>query len=161
MTAPGNPASVSNPGKAAVLLIDDEQPLLALFAESLAPYFEVTIATSAREAGFLMHKKVFKVVVCDHLMPGGNGLRFSGGCAGGISQYATRAGYGLHETGNAPAQCQRSRALSLFAQTGFTARIDQNSAGCRQTLRPIGRGVRLGSFAMSSDPIPRPLAPAG
>jgi DNA-binding NtrC family response regulator len=76
MTAPGNPASVSNPGKAAVLLIDDEQPLLALFAESLAPYFEVTIATSAREAGFLMHKKAFKVIVCDHLMPGGNGLSF-------------------------------------------------------------------------------------
>lgn len=76
MTAPGNPASISSPGKPAVLLIDDEQPLLALFAESLAPYFEVTIATSAREAGFLMHKKAFKVIVCDHLMPGGNGLSF-------------------------------------------------------------------------------------
>src|ERR1700712_3671060 len=76
MTAPGNPASVSTSGKAAVLLIDDEQPLLALFAESLAPYFEVSIATSAREAGFLMHKKAFKVIVCDHLMPGGNGLIF-------------------------------------------------------------------------------------
>ena len=76
MTAPGNPPSVSNPLKGAVLLVDDEQPLLQLFAESLAPYFDITIATSAREAVSLMHKKAFKVVVCDHLMPGGNGLSF-------------------------------------------------------------------------------------
>ena len=76
MTAPGNSTSVSQPGKGAILLIDDEQPLLALYAEALAPFFEITIATSAREAGFLMHKKAFKVVVCDHLMPGGNGLSF-------------------------------------------------------------------------------------
>ncbi len=76
MTAPGNPASVSKPAKGAVLLIDDEQPLLDLFAEALSPHFEVSMATSAREAGFLMHKKAFKVVVCDHLMPGGNGLSF-------------------------------------------------------------------------------------
>jgi len=60
----------------AVLLIDDEKPLLSLFAEALSPFFEVVLATSTREAGFLMHKKAFKVVVCDHLMPGGNGLSF-------------------------------------------------------------------------------------
>jgi DNA-binding NtrC family response regulator len=76
VTAPGNSPSVSNPPKSAVLLVDDEQPLLQLFAESLAPYFDITIAASAREAGVLMHKKAFKVVVCDHLMPGGNGLSF-------------------------------------------------------------------------------------
>jgi two-component system response regulator HupR/HoxA len=76
MTTPGNPASLSKPAKAAVLLIDDEQPLLDLFSEALSPYFEITLATSAREAGFIMHKKAFKVVVCDHLMPGGNGLSF-------------------------------------------------------------------------------------
>ena len=62
--------------KGAVLLIDDEKPLLELFAEALSPHFDVTLATSTREAGFLMHKKSFKVVVCDHLMPGGNGLSF-------------------------------------------------------------------------------------
>jgi DNA-binding NtrC family response regulator len=33
-------------------------------------------ATSAKEAGFILHKKKFKVVVSDHLMPGGNGLSF-------------------------------------------------------------------------------------
>ena len=76
MDTPGNPVSENKPAKGAVLLVDDEQPLLELYAESLAPYFEVTTATSAREAAFLMHKKTFKVVVCDHLMPGGNGLGF-------------------------------------------------------------------------------------
>lgn len=76
MTAPGIPVSENKPAKGAILLVDDEQPLLELYAESLAPYFDVTTATSAREAGFLMHKKAFKVVVCDHLMPGGNGLGF-------------------------------------------------------------------------------------
>ena len=34
------------------------------------------MATNTKEAGFIMHKKAFKVVVCDHLMPGGNGLGF-------------------------------------------------------------------------------------
>jgi two-component system response regulator HupR/HoxA len=76
MTIPGNESSASHPPKAGVLLVDDEEPLLDLFAESLAPYFEVSKATSAREASFLLHKKTFKVVVCDHLMPGGNGLSF-------------------------------------------------------------------------------------
>lgn len=71
-----NPAHVSKPAKGAVLLVDDELPLLELFAESLTPYFEVKVATSARTAEALMVKKTFKVVVCDHLMPGGNGLSF-------------------------------------------------------------------------------------
>jgi len=76
MTVPGNEPNAGPAKKGAVLLIDDEEPLLDLFAEALAPYFEVAKATSAREAGFLLHKKTFKVVVCDHLMPGGNGLSF-------------------------------------------------------------------------------------
>ncbi len=76
MIPPGSPVSENKPAKGAVLLVDDEQPLLEIYAESLAPYFDVTMATSAREAGFLMHKKAFKVIVCDHLMPGGNGLGF-------------------------------------------------------------------------------------
>ena len=29
-----------------------------------------------REAEFILHKKEFKVVVADHLMPGGNGMSF-------------------------------------------------------------------------------------
>jgi two-component system response regulator HupR/HoxA len=76
MTTPGSSLSEIEPGKGAVLLVDDEQPLLELYAESLAAFFDVTTATSVREAGVLMHRKTFKVVVCDHLMPGGNGLSF-------------------------------------------------------------------------------------
>ena len=59
-----------------MLLVDDEKPLLQLYAEALSPHFECELATSTKEAGFLMHKKTYKVVVCDHLMPGGNGLSF-------------------------------------------------------------------------------------
>lgn len=75
MTAPTN-APVSAAKKGAVLLVDDERPLIALYAEALAPFFEIDLAGSAREAGFLLHKKEYKVIVCDHLMPGGNGLSF-------------------------------------------------------------------------------------
>lgn len=64
------------PPKDAVLLVDDEQPLLDVFSAALGPFFEVTTATNAREADFLLQKKSFKVVVADHLMPGGNGMNF-------------------------------------------------------------------------------------
>lgn len=60
--------------KDAVLLIDDEQSLLDVFAVALSPYFDVTTATSTKEAEFILRKKGFKVVVADHLMPGGNGM---------------------------------------------------------------------------------------
>ena len=76
MTPPGKDVPGAKPKLGAVLIIDDEKPLLSLFTEALSPLFEVTQATSTREAGFIMHKKSFKVVVCDHLMPGGNGLSF-------------------------------------------------------------------------------------
>lgn len=59
-----------------MLLIDDEKPLLDVFTTALEPFYEVTTATSAREAEFILHKKAFKVVVADHLMPGGNGMNF-------------------------------------------------------------------------------------
>jgi DNA-binding NtrC family response regulator len=59
-----------------VLLVDDEKPLLEVYAAALSPTFDVTTATNAREADFLLQKKAFKVVVADHLMPGGNGMNF-------------------------------------------------------------------------------------
>jgi len=62
--------------KPAVLLVDDEKPLLDVFASTLSPHCEVVLATSAREAEFILHKQTFKVVVADHLMPGGNGMNF-------------------------------------------------------------------------------------
>jgi DNA-binding NtrC family response regulator len=62
--------------KEQVLIVDDERALLDVFAQALGTVFEVTSATSAREADFILQKKQFKVVVSDHLMPGGNGMSF-------------------------------------------------------------------------------------
>ena len=76
MSEPANATSSVKPKLGAILLVDDEKPLLDLYAEALSPFFEVALATSAKEAGFILHKKTFKVVVSDHLMPGGNGLSF-------------------------------------------------------------------------------------
>lgn len=76
MTTPINDSDATKPKLGAVLLVDDERPLLDLYAEALAPFFDVVVATSAKEAGFMLHKRAFKVVVSDHLMPGGNGLSF-------------------------------------------------------------------------------------
>jgi len=73
-TKPATPAEP--PKKDAILLVDDEKPLLDVYAAALEPSFEVTTATSAREADFLLQKRAFKVVVADHLMPGGNGMNF-------------------------------------------------------------------------------------
>jgi DNA-binding NtrC family response regulator len=70
------PAQTDDAGRDAVLLVDDEQTLLDVFAVSLSPHFEVTTANSTREAEFILRKKKFKVVVADHLMPGGNGMTF-------------------------------------------------------------------------------------
>lgn len=60
--------------KPAVLIVDDEQPLLDVFTAALASAFEVTAVNSAREAEFALHKNPFKVLIADHLMPGGNGM---------------------------------------------------------------------------------------
>ena len=62
--------------RGAVLLIDDEVPLLELFAEALEPHFEVVSVTNVHDAGFRLQQQPFKVIVADHLMPGGNGLNF-------------------------------------------------------------------------------------
>ena len=69
-------AEASAQGKDAVLLIDDEKPLLAVYAAALAPFFEVVTATSVQEAESILRRRKFKVVVSDHLMPGGNGMSF-------------------------------------------------------------------------------------
>jgi DNA-binding NtrC family response regulator len=67
-----NPA----PAKDAILIVDDEEPILDAFVAALEPYFEVSSATSSRDADFILRKKEFKVVISDHLMPGGNGMSF-------------------------------------------------------------------------------------
>ena len=68
--------SAPAPAKDPILLVDDEQPLLDLFVVALSPQFECTTATSVREAELLLRKRSFKVVIADHLMPGGNGMSF-------------------------------------------------------------------------------------
>ena len=69
-------ASFSAGGKEAILIVDDEEPLLQIFSEALSPHFDVSTATSARAAESLLNRRKFKVVVSDHLMPGGNGMSF-------------------------------------------------------------------------------------
>ena len=69
-------ASVDPTKAGAILLVDDERAILDAFSEALSPYYEVGTATSSRDAEFQLHKKSFKVVVADHLMPGGNGMSF-------------------------------------------------------------------------------------
>ncbi len=68
------PADKSRSAPDPVLVVDDETPMLEIFQQALGGVFEVTTAKSAREAEFLLRKKNFKVIVCDHLMPGGNGM---------------------------------------------------------------------------------------
>ena len=70
------PADANTAAKDSILVVDDEPPILEAFEAALAPYFDVSTATSAREADFMLRKKAFKVVISDHLMPGGNGMSF-------------------------------------------------------------------------------------
>ena len=70
--ADSNPAAA----KDAILVVDDEVPILQSFVAALSPYFDVTSATSARDADSILKTKPFKVVISDHLMPGGNGMSF-------------------------------------------------------------------------------------
>ena len=66
-TAPATePSTAGKPKLGAVLLIDDEKPLIELFAEALSPQFECVLATSTREAGFILHKRACKVDQTSH-----------------------------------------------------------------------------------------------
>lgn len=76
MPAKDNPAPPQTPDKAAVLLVDDEKPILEIFAMALSTHFTVVTAQSASEAEKILRTRRFKVVVADHLMPGGNGMSF-------------------------------------------------------------------------------------
>jgi len=77
MTQPDPKAAAPGaPKKDPVLLVDDEKPLLDVYAAALSPTFDIMTASNAREADLILHKNAFKVVVADHLMPGGNGMNF-------------------------------------------------------------------------------------
>lgn len=55
-------------------MVDDERSLLDVFVNTLSPWYDCYVATSAREAEQLLRKRQFKVILSDHLMPGGNGM---------------------------------------------------------------------------------------
>ena len=59
-----------------VLLVDDEAALLQSMRLSLQREFDIDLASSAAEADLMMATKEYAVVVCDHLMPGEEGLQF-------------------------------------------------------------------------------------
>lgn len=70
---PGGPEASK---KDAVLIVEDEQPLMEVYRHALAPFFDVTAAFDAQEADEHLRTKTFKVVVADHLMPGESGMDF-------------------------------------------------------------------------------------
>jgi DNA-binding NtrC family response regulator len=76
MISSNRPLSEPGPQHAAVLLVDDEQPLLDMYTAALSMTFDVATAANAREAEALVRQRTFKVVVVDHLMPGETGLNF-------------------------------------------------------------------------------------
>lgn len=47
-----------------------------MYVGVLASYFEVVTASTVKEAEMALRKRAFRVVVADHLMPGGKGLSF-------------------------------------------------------------------------------------
>jgi len=59
-----------------VLLIDDEKALLAVYAAALGPIFPSPPRPRCRKRSRFCASGKFKVVVSDHLMPGGNGMSF-------------------------------------------------------------------------------------
>ncbi len=75
MTSASSPATPSAP-REPVLVVDDEAPLREMYSAALSPYFDVVAVSTVKEAEFALHKRPFRVVVADHLMPGGNGLGF-------------------------------------------------------------------------------------
>ena len=60
----------------AVLLVDDEAPLLDALRLGLLHEFEVDTAASAEEAALLLGTRRYAVIVCDQLLPGEQGLEF-------------------------------------------------------------------------------------
>src|SRR5688500_20354270 len=59
---------------APVLLVDNEEALLEMFAEILAPHFTVATARSAPEADAWLQRRACNVIVAHHSMPGEKGL---------------------------------------------------------------------------------------
>jgi CheY-like chemotaxis protein len=65
-----------DPRRPVVLLVDDEAEIRKVLTLGLASEFEVESAQSANEAEAMMATRAYDVIVCDHLMPGEEGLNF-------------------------------------------------------------------------------------
>lgn len=76
MSSPDETSAAPEKPRDPILLVDDEASLLDIFVSALSPQFDCVTANSSREAEFELRKRDFKVVICDHLMPGGNGMSF-------------------------------------------------------------------------------------
>jgi len=70
------PGQSQTAGRGPVLLVDDEPALLNAMKEGLGADFAVETAASAAEAERLMAARTYAVVICDHVMPGEEGLGF-------------------------------------------------------------------------------------
>jgi DNA-binding NarL/FixJ family response regulator len=61
-----------------VLLVDDEALLLDSLAQELQGTCRITTAASAAEADLRLAARHYDVIVCDHMLPGEQGLDFLG-----------------------------------------------------------------------------------
>lgn len=126
-----SPANVARKS-GSILLVDDEQALLGIYAAILEPHFDVATAGNAKEADVLIRKQNFKVIVADHLMPGETGLSFLARMRDAFPQVQR-----VLVTGNMTEQMQRTATESnlLFAYLvkpiGFTELIDVVKAAAR------------------------------
>jgi DNA-binding NtrC family response regulator len=59
-----------------ILLVDDERAYLEMLRTGLNKEFEVQIAQDTTDAEMRMNLRDYDVIVCDHLMPGEQGLDF-------------------------------------------------------------------------------------
>ena len=64
------------PPRPVVLLVDDEAAIREVLGLNLKEHFDIETASSAAEAEMMLATRNYDVVVCDHLMPGEEGLPF-------------------------------------------------------------------------------------
>jgi CheY-like chemotaxis protein len=64
------------PSRPVVLVVDDEVELRTAFQLGLQEQFVVECAGSAEEAEVMLATGAYDVMICDHLMPGEDGLPF-------------------------------------------------------------------------------------
>jgi len=64
----------STPSDQRILIVDDEEPVCRLFAESLREWYECSTAASANEALEFLAEDSYALVITDIMMPGRNGI---------------------------------------------------------------------------------------